>query len=104
VTSLDWLTYDDFSGRVGERFEVPLGEAHALELLLAEAVESTQPGGRGPAGQERLQFSVLFRGPAAPVLQQGTYPLSHTELGALTLFLVPLGPDAEGMLYEAVFA
>jgi hypothetical protein len=38
------------------------------------------------------------------VLAQGTYRLSHPQLGELELFLVPLGPAAEGMQYEAAFA
>ena len=53
---------------------------------------------------ERRQFSLLFRGPVDPFLSQGTYRLDHAELGALDIFLVPIGPDAEGMRYEAVFA
>ncbi|MFN7117495.1 MAG: DUF6916 family protein [Saprospiraceae bacterium] len=27
----------------------------------------------------------------------------HPNIGELYIFLVPLGPDAEGMRYEAVF-
>jgi hypothetical protein len=34
------------------------------------------------------------------VLAQGTYRLSHPQLGEFELFLVPLGPDR----YEAAFA
>jgi hypothetical protein len=40
----------------------------------------------------------------APVLPQGIQRLSHAELGELDLFLVPIGPDAQGMRYEAAFA
>ena len=29
--------------------------------------------------------------------------LGHAELGSLGIFLVPVGPDAEGMRYEAIF-
>jgi hypothetical protein len=104
VTRLGWLTYDDFAGRVGERFEVVTDGAAVLELVLREATCSDQPGGAGPDGRQRLQFSLVFRGPRAPVLPQGTYPLAHDELEDLELFLVPIGPDAEGMQYEAVFA
>lgn len=104
MTRLDWLTYDDFARRDGERFEVTVIDGPPLPMVLAEAAEGTEPGGRGPDGQERLQFSLVFRGPVAPVLRQGSYRLSHQELGELELFLVPLGPDSEGMRYEAAFA
>ena len=104
MADIEWLTYDLFSSRVGERFEVQLGEGEALPVELAEATESTEPGGPGPKGQERLQFSLLFRSRAEGVLPQGTYLVKHADLGELDLFLVPLGADAEGMRYEAAFA
>ncbi len=36
-------------------------------------------------------------------LGQGTFDLEHDQIGSFALFLVPIGPDAEGMRYEAVF-
>jgi hypothetical protein len=48
-------------------------------------------------------FSLLFRGPLAPVLPQCIYRLTHDTLGSMEIFLVPVGPDGEGMQYEAVF-
>jgi hypothetical protein len=83
---------------------VAAGEGPALEMVLLEATASSEPGGPGPDGQQRRQFSLVFRGPAAPVLPQRTYVLAHAELGELQLFLVPIGADAEGMRYEAAFA
>lgn len=46
-------------------------------------------------------FALVFRTPA--VLSQATYPVEHAVLGRLALFLVPVGRDAGGALYEAVF-
>jgi hypothetical protein len=100
----DWLTFGIFADRVGERFWVTLDDDRRVAVELADATESTEPGGRGPDGEERLQFSLEFRGPAETFMPQGTYPLTHAELGELTLFLVPLGPDADSMRYEAAFA
>ena len=100
-----WLTYADFATHVGEQFVVmPNGEAAGLPMLLAEATENTELGGRGPEGQERLQFSLVFRGPVEPALPQGTFRVSHEELGDLELFLVPIGRDDGGVRYEAAFA
>ena len=45
-----------------------------------------------------------IRGPATPLLPQGTYDLEHAELGELSLFLVPLGSVGDEMRYEAAFA
>jgi len=99
-----WITFDMFEGRVGESFTVSVAEGPAIRTELVEAVETTEPGGTGPAGQHRNQFSLVFRGPVEPVLPQATYDVGHDELGHLDLFLVPIGPDDAGMRYQAVFA
>lgn len=99
-----WFTYDDFVDRVGEHFRVRLPGEHVLSLVLSEVTAGSQPGGAGPDGATRQQFSLLFRGPAAPSISQGLWELDHDGLGELALFLVPLGPDAEGPRYEAAFA
>jgi hypothetical protein len=93
----------DFAGRVGEAFDVAAGDA-VLQVELVEATESTEPGGRGPEGQTRMQFSLLFRGPASPLLPQATYLLSHAGLGEIDLFLVSVGSGDYGVHYEAAFA
>jgi hypothetical protein len=104
VARLDWLTHDDFSGRIGEPFEVKVEDQPPLALALAETSLGGELGGPGPGGQERFQFSLVFRGPTTPLLPQGTYALHHADLGELSLFLVPLGPKDDEMRYEAAFA
>jgi len=49
------------------------------------------------------QFSLVFRGPLKTHFPQGTYAVEHEKLGKFDLFLVPLGPDALGMCYQAIF-
>lgn len=98
------MTYADFAGREGDRFDVTGDDGKVVPMELLEATEGTEPGGHGPEGQERLQFSVVFGGPSDPVLPQRTRALSHPELGELELFLVPIGPGTDGMRYEAAFA
>lgn len=100
----DWLTYDDFAGREGESFTASVGGETLVPLVLVEATESALAGGAGPEGQERRQFNLVFAGPAAPVHPQGTYLVTHADLGELELFLVPLGADEQGARYEAAFA
>ena len=100
--AIDWLTYDDFAGREGEPIDLAVGESRTVDLVLVEATEGTEPGGRGPEGQERRQFSLVFRGQAG--LPQGTYRLTHPDLGDLDVFLVPIGRDGDETRYEAAFA
>jgi hypothetical protein len=75
-------------------------EGDALEFELVQV--QTRPG-FDPRIHRRAAFSALFRGPIRPVLPQRIYRLTNETLGTLELFLVPIGPDADGMRYEAVF-
>ena len=104
MARLEWFTCADFAGRVGERFDVTAGGTAASAIELIEATESTESGGQGPDGRTRNQFSLVFRGPASPLLPQATYRLSHAELGELDVFLVPVGTEPDGLRYQAAFA
>lgn len=90
------LTLETFQPLIGSVFTVALAEG-GLGLVLSE-VQSL-----GHKTVAREPFSLLFHGPLAPVLPQQTYALEHLALGQQEIFLVPLGPDAIGMRYEAVF-
>jgi len=104
VADLEWLTCADFAGRVGESFDVTVGGVVAAPLELLEATESTEPGGQGPDGTTRMQFSLVFRGPTSPLLPQAIHRLSHAELGVLDLFLVAVAAESDGVRYQAAFA
>lgn len=86
-----------FSDLVRESFAL----AHpALPDLSLELVEVTAlPDHGGP----RRPFAITFRGPRTPLLPQNTYRFEHRTLGAVHLFIVPIGREAEGIVYEAVF-
>ncbi len=53
--------------------------------------------------QASKQFSVIWRGPAAPILPQSIYAVEMPDGERYDLFRVPVGKDKEGILYEAVF-
>ena len=96
---LEKLTYSDFFERVGEEFRVATSEV-AVALVLSEVTDLARPEGPSP---RRKPFSLIFRGPFRPPLVQRIWPLEHSALGTLEIFLVPIGPDGQGMRYEAVF-
>ena len=54
--------------------------------------------------QARRGFSLVFEGPAEPLLPQQTYQIANAEIGELDIFLVPIGQDAESTRYEAIFS
>jgi hypothetical protein len=96
---LETLTDASFSPHVGTSCRLltaPGVPPIELEIAAVEVV------GQGMAGR-RAPFSVLFRGPAARPLPQGIYRVEHERLGALDIFIVPIGPDGGGMGYEAIF-
>lgn len=104
MSRIGWLTYEHFAERLGERFEMSGGEGPGTTVELVEATRLGELGGRGPEGQVRRQFALVFRAPAGPVASQAIYSLTHVELGELDLFLVPIAADRDGVLYQASFA
>jgi hypothetical protein len=100
MADLAALTHDRFAACVDQPFHVDPGHREPMELALVEVVTR---GGFDPQKDRRQPFSVVFRGPNEPVLPQRIYTLQNETLGSLDLFLVPIGPDDEGMRYEAVF-
>jgi hypothetical protein len=92
------MTVDDFEPLIGRTFEVRTGEKK-VELVLLEAI----PIGSSSAPPQ-TSFSLLFRGPLDTLLDERTYTLEETSLGALEVLLVPVGEEERGwFLYEAVF-
>ena len=95
------LTVETFAAHLEEPFAIDLGteiEPLVLTLIEAEPIETGQD-----LGARRAPFSLVFRGPGELVLDQRIYPLDNEALGRLEIFLVPIGPDDEGMRYESVF-
>lgn len=93
------LTYDTFEKHLNQTFQVK-SEAAAVKAELIECRKLPPAHSRS-----REPFSILFRGPAEPVLPQQVYQVENDAAGAVEIFLVPIGPGEDGgMLYEAVFA
>ena len=99
-SKLEGLTKSDFEPFLGEAFAVDVEGAETFEI---ELVEAARIGSDSSYTTREEPFAVVYRGPHDPLLQQGMYRLNHEGLGEITLFLVPVGPDDEGMRYEAVF-
>ena len=70
-------------------------EPAVIELTLIAVSDSSTP--------RQVMFSLLFRGPSGPALAQQIYAFEHDRLGRFDLFIVPVGQDAQGLAYEAVF-
>jgi hypothetical protein len=93
------LTREMFAAHLGDTFRLTLESGDSMDLELIEA----EPGKSPTKREGRAPFTLVFRGRPDMVLPQRMYDLSHEKIGDLSLFLVPIGPDEQGMQYEAVF-
>jgi hypothetical protein len=95
---LDKLTHEDFEKCLNQNF-LAEHRSGTVELKLVEC-RVLPSARRKDCGRE--PFSILFRGPRQPVLPQSIHTLKG-PMGTLDIFIVPVGPDQEGMRYEAIF-
>ena len=90
------LDYERFTGLLHEEFAMRLGPEESVEVELIEV-------NRGPELPGIESFSLIFRAPADTPVAQRVYELDHPAAGRLEIFLVPVGRQPEGLLFEAAF-
>ncbi len=96
MPNLDDLTCQSFRELLNGVFEVRGASGSPIALKLIGVNEK-----RESPGHE--QFSLTFRGPREPALDQRIWRFEHHAMGSQDLFAVPIGRDGEGMLYEVIF-
>jgi len=89
------LRWSDFAGAEGTVYQIRVDDAE-LDLTLETAEELP------PSGRSEGSFRLEFRGPSDPILPQAIYRFRRGDESA-DIFIVPVGRDARGTLYEAVF-
>jgi hypothetical protein len=87
---------DDFRPHLGSQFDV-----QAASGPVAMKLSRIDPAGE--SGRKGGAFSLIFAAPRGPWLPQAIYPMRHAALGAMEIFLVPIGPVGEANGYQAVF-
>jgi hypothetical protein len=104
------LTREYFTSRVGRAFQLEIDGAN-VPLTLSTVTPLPRPRQIMPSGEEapipagtaRLDpFTLLFKGPTVSPLPQRTYTLS-ADGDSFQIFIVPVGKQADGYIYEAVF-
>jgi hypothetical protein len=95
------LSFEDFADKIGELFPISDTDVPQIPLTLAEAERVNAKG--LPPGM-RTPFSLIFIARDPRVLPQRIYNLEHNGLGTLEIFLVPIGKDAGGVSYQAMFS
>lgn len=92
----DVFTIEMFSGHENSKFLMHYGDSQTVELELISVTDT----GSSP---RQAQFSLVFQGPPNGPAAQNIFRLDHQKLGALDLFLVPIGRNKDGFQYEAIF-
>jgi Domain of unknown function (DUF6916) len=96
-TPLDDLNAKIFREQLHGQFKVHQDNTAPIMLELVDVVESNQ-------SPKMELFSLHFRGPFRPRLDQQTHRLEHEKLGEFEIFLTPISADQQnGTMYEAVF-
>lgn len=96
--TIELLTVEMFSDKVGETFVVEDSSVAAVELTLTEVVTM-----RNYANTARAPFSLLFTSRGTSVLPQRMYAVRHATLGLHSIFLVPIASSKETVTYQAIF-
>lgn len=95
---LETISVQPFLPLVGRPFAFRSGDQE-LSVTLHAAGEIG--GHRG--SELRVPFRLEFVGPMTPVWSQGIHRVVGDGLPELDIFLVPIGPNGQGMRYEAIF-
>lgn len=93
--SAEQLKKSGFEAACKSAFSLSAIDRATISVPLTLIELRTRPA---PPGFE--QFSLMFLGPLAPLLPQGTYLFAHENLGEMPLFMVPVGKNREGVQYE----
>ena len=99
--ALQDVSAERFKSCQGQHFRITLedGEVDLILFSISVLKGDTERKDGSP-------FSLLFHGPVDFHLEQQIVPLYNENIGELSIFLVPLGPDPKHKdcsLYEAIF-
>jgi hypothetical protein len=103
IVPLETLTLATFTGLLQTQFRAFINPSTDVPLELAQALPAPVAAKGSLNGQRYESFSLIFHGPESPLLQQGTRPFEHDQLGRFELFIVPIGRENGVIKYEAVF-
>ncbi len=100
---LEQLGFESFAGLVKTSFRVWVDDRDSLELELSAITPPRIASAGGPNGGTYESFTLEFRGPAERLLPQRIYRFESAAIGRFDLFIVPVGRDAGGTGYQAMF-
>ncbi|MDX6613698.1 MAG: hypothetical protein QOD75_2884 [Blastocatellia bacterium] len=88
-------SYQFFAEHLNALFQISIAADKVVEVKLVEVSEL-----KLSPHQER--YSIVFKGPRDTFLLQDNYSMTHETGGTFSIFLVPVGMEGDGYLYESV--
>ena len=98
------LKFSDFEPLLNQTFQIEYGNGEMLPVTLAEVAPGKNPSSNDENGEPYYPFSLTFQSSITDYLPQATYRIGHDQLGTHDIFIVPLGANAQGIRYQAVFS
>lgn len=92
-------SFEFFAGHLRQAFSVSLGES-TIEMTLMEARRRPP---RTISGLRAEPFTLYFKCASPIVLPQKMYPFKIGSVETLNIFIVPVGREKDGVIYEAVY-
>ena len=110
MTDLEQITYDNFSGIVGEQITVAATDA-SIKMKIDNVKLHSQGSMRdshveidGRTLPPRRAFTLTLEGPRDPLLPQGNYEMDFPGHTRMVLFMAPFRQEHDCTLYEIIFA
>lgn len=91
--------YEGFARHLNETFAVELGTS-SVEMTL---VQATKGRPREWEGVRKEPFALLFKCAHPVILPQRIYPFNNSGFGKIDIFIVPVGREKDGIVYQAIF-
>ena len=92
-------TFEGFAGHLQGTFDVAVGEGTVAMTL----VQATKGKPREWEGLRKEPFSLIFKCANPVILPQKIYPFERPGFGKMDIFIVPVGRERDGVVYQAIF-
>jgi len=92
-------TFEGFAPFLNQTFSVGVG-ASTVEMTL---VQATKGKPQHYEGLRKEPFSLIFKCASPVILPQKMYAFQKPGFGSMDIFIVPVGRENDGVVYQAVF-
>lgn len=90
------ITRDEYAACLNTDFMVEVSPELKVSMKLTEVTELSERF-------HQQSFSLIFTAPDNTLAGQGQFSVEHETLGTIELFMVPIGKDSKGMLFQSLF-